>query len=220
MPRSPTGSRFNRPSFLQRFRCPLETCQSLLKSKSGWTRHIMNVHPDLSLTYAQSQNAIVNLSNTEFLSSQKKRMLYSSPPTSPMQLHAYENDYEIPPIEPSIRLSVIPSSPLPSTDEAPSHPTEYHAIINGTLAVLDSGKCCADFLKARHVTATEIDFQTAHYHHQLSLTIPMIGLPSTMGSLFELPTRSIRISFQLGKSMKSCNCGQNPWHHTVMIHLF
>jgi hypothetical protein len=93
----------------------------------------MNVHPDLALTYTQSQNAIINLRTTEVLSSQKNRALYSSPPTSPMQDRAYENDYEIPQaVEPSIRSS---SSPFPSTDEAPSHPTEYHAVINGTLAV-------------------------------------------------------------------------------------
>jgi hypothetical protein len=153
MPRSPTNSHFDRPSFLQRFRCPLETCQRLLKSKSGWTRHILLVHPDHDLTYTQSQNAkipIPNHNSTQVLPLQKNR-LYSSPPTSPMQPQAYENNYEIPQVvEVPSQSSVIPSSPLPS-DEATSpeiYPTEYHAIINGTVWLstiyLDS-ECCTNF---------------------------------------------------------------------------
>lgn len=143
MPHTPTNPRFSCPGFLERFRCPLETCQRLFKSSRGWTRHICSVHPDFDISYAICQKATVKIpiSNiAQFLPLEKDRILYSSPPTSSIQ--CFESFDEIPnvpqvdkvPFLPCLPLSVQ-SSPLPSDNEASysrsEHSTEYHHFING-----------------------------------------------------------------------------------------
>jgi hypothetical protein len=138
MLRSPTGSQISptRPGILRRFRCP--TCQRLFKSKSGWTQHIQSNHSELNITYAQSQNAIVTISNpdsTRVLPPKDDRLLHSSPPTSPLRLSENNHDMyaDIMPMDHGDLLSSPPSgsdSELGTTSSRQC-PTEYHPIISG-----------------------------------------------------------------------------------------
>ena len=149
MPRSSSVSQSNRPSVRLRFRCPLSTCPRLLRSKSGWTQHILSAHPDRYPSYIQSLNAVVGIPE-QFIPIQSNRELYSSPPATPRQeipspvaLHWQD---PLPDIE-SLRLSPLLS--LEEGDALTIYPTEYHTVINGTLRRLprllhadlfDSGK--------------------------------------------------------------------------------
>lgn len=148
MLRSPAGSQISEtqthPSILRRFRCP--TCHHLSKTKSGWTKHIQSIHSELIITYVQSQNAMVMISNpdsTQVLPPKENRLLHSSPPTSPLRL-SKNNDNLHANIEP---MDFLGSEPEPLDDLLSLRPsesdselgtitlqqyqTEYHPIISG-----------------------------------------------------------------------------------------
>lgn len=144
MPRSPSTSQFKRPSALRRLRCPLSTCPRLLRSKTGWTQHILSAHPDLNLSHIQSLNAVVTISEP-FFPMQSNRELYSSPPSTPTQHQEIPSPVALHWQELSPGSEPPRLSPLPSVEEGDTpeiYPTEYHAFINGTLATFAPTIAC------------------------------------------------------------------------------
>jgi hypothetical protein len=138
----------------RRFRCPVETCQRLLKSQSGWTRHIHSVHANMDLACYEDQDP------TEVLvmddggvdhraaspsshhngpsphsscpaspvpapySSPNNNSNYYEDPTTPCQEASYQFPLET-------RSSEPPSSSSSNSNEYPG--TEYHHLISGDI---------------------------------------------------------------------------------------
>lgn len=100
-------------------------------------------HSEFIITYAQSQNAMVMISNpdsTQVLPPKENRLLHSSPPTSPLRLsenndNMYANiepmDFLGSELGPHDDLSFLQPSESDSELALQQYPTEYHPIIGG-----------------------------------------------------------------------------------------
>ena len=140
MSQSPSTTSFNHDNILspvQRFLCPVRTCQRACKSKTAWTRHLRSVHAHIDFSEFQSQNAIINLPHVSSLTLNGRRAL-DSLPTSPMtsnlnDAHA-DYDFEMEDIAHDPAGSDSFHSNLCSLllhDSEAGNNKEYHPTING-----------------------------------------------------------------------------------------
>jgi hypothetical protein len=122
MPRSRTRAHSRSPNHagpLKRFRCPVETCRRLLKSQSGWTKHIQSAHANVDLRRYGNESPKVmvtrNLRGDQPLPSQGSQLPRSS--------------YENPSLHSSPVMSSLHSSPMTS----PTQPSRVQQVENDNL---------------------------------------------------------------------------------------
>jgi hypothetical protein len=156
-----TGARTQknpRPGPLRRFCCPVETCRRLLKSQSGWTRHIHSVHANIDSAFYEDQDPEVVMNNHDprvgncpplaspcssggpAAPSSLSPTMFSPPvpndsnncedPTGAYEGGAYQ-------FSPDSRSSS--SEPSTGSSSNNEHLREYHHLINGDIFLLIDG---------------------------------------------------------------------------------
>lgn len=135
MPRRSASNVFGQdPGTTQRrFLCPVKSCQRAFISKTGWTKHLRLIHPNLHVSRFQSESPIVNLPFPHTIPTLNDcRDLATSPPSSPVDFnHPAENDFEMVDLDVPEPEPEMPSSPSESFDPDADNEYEYHPIING-----------------------------------------------------------------------------------------